>query len=172
MCFRRLLCVRIEIDQLQCVNCWVIIHCLSVSCKMINHSRCALVIWSSLQLTSKQWIITQQFTAGADLFLKYWYEICDVLVPIIHALWRIGTNSSQYEICEMWNLRFNKAPYLHISFRTIWHVCVYLPNTSWPQWQRQNFQIVPMFIKQCYDSKIYALNIKTRFKFPHSILSH
>ena len=70
MCFRRLLCVRIEIDQLQCVNCWVIIHCLSVSCTTINHSRCALVIWSSLQLTSKQWIITQQFTAGADLFLK------------------------------------------------------------------------------------------------------
>ena len=28
------------------------------------------MIWSSLQLTSKQWIITQQFTAGADLFLK------------------------------------------------------------------------------------------------------
>ena len=70
MCFRRLLCVRIEIDQLHCVNCWVIIHCLSVSCAKINHSRCALVIWSSLQLTSKQWIITQQFTAGADLFLK------------------------------------------------------------------------------------------------------
>ena len=67
MCFRLLLSVRIEIDQLQCVNCWVIIHCLSVSCTKINHSRCALVIWSSLQLTSKQWIITQQFTAGADL---------------------------------------------------------------------------------------------------------
>ena len=71
MCFRRLLCVRIEVDQLQCVNCWVIIHSLSVSCTTINHSRCALVIWSSLQLTSKQWIITQQFTAGADLFLKH-----------------------------------------------------------------------------------------------------
>ena len=71
LCFRRLLCVRIEIDQLQCVNCWVIIHCLSVSCTKINHSRCVLVIWSSLRLTSKQWIITQQFTAGADLFLKY-----------------------------------------------------------------------------------------------------
>ena len=71
ICFRRLLCVRIEIDQLQCVNCWVIIHCLSVSCTKINHSRCALVIWSSLQLTSKQWIITQQFTVGADLFLKW-----------------------------------------------------------------------------------------------------
>ena len=69
MCVRRLLSVRIEIDQLQCVNCWVIIHCLSVSCTTIN--RCALVIWSSLQLTSKQWIITQQFTAGADLFLNY-----------------------------------------------------------------------------------------------------
>ena len=71
MCFRRLLWVRIEIDQLQCVNRWVIIHCLSVSCTKINHLRCALVIWSSLQLTSKQWIITQQFTAGADLFLNY-----------------------------------------------------------------------------------------------------
>ena len=71
MCFCRLLCVRIEIDQLQCVNCWAIIHCLSVSCTKINHSCWALVIWSSLQLTSKQWIITQQFTAGADLFLKY-----------------------------------------------------------------------------------------------------
>ena len=70
-CFRRLLCVRIEIDQLQCVNCWVIIHCLSVSCTKINHERAARVIWSSLQLTSKQWIITQQFTAGAYLFLNY-----------------------------------------------------------------------------------------------------
>ena len=69
-CFRHLLSVRIEIDQLQCVNCWVIIHCLSVSCTKINHSPCALMIWSSLQLTSKQWTITQQFTAGADLFLK------------------------------------------------------------------------------------------------------
>ena len=30
-------CVEIEIDQLvKCVNCWVIIHCLSVSCKQIN----------------------------------------------------------------------------------------------------------------------------------------
>ena len=75
MCFRRLLCVRIEIDQLQCVNCWVIIHCLSVSCTKINYSRCPLVIWSSLQLTSKRWIITQQFPAGADLFLKCWLMI-------------------------------------------------------------------------------------------------
>ena len=81
MCFRRLLCVRIEIDQLQCVNCWVIIHCLSVSCTKINLSRCAPVIWSSLQLTSKQWIITQQFTVGADLFLK-WCTCTNLIVVI------------------------------------------------------------------------------------------
>ena len=68
--FHRLLCVRIEIDRLQCVNCWVIIHRLSISCKQINHSRFALVIWSPLQLTSKQWIITKQFIATADLFLN------------------------------------------------------------------------------------------------------
>ena len=71
MYFRRLLCVRIEIDQLYCVNCCVIIHCLSVSCTRINHSCCALMIWSSLQLTSKQWIITEQFTARGDLFFNF-----------------------------------------------------------------------------------------------------
>ena len=65
MCFRRLLCVRIEIDQLHCVNYWVIIHWLSVSWSKINHSRCALVIWSSLHLTSKQWIITQSLALRA-----------------------------------------------------------------------------------------------------------
>ena len=31
----RLLCVRIEIDQLKCVNCLVIIYCLSVSCQEV-----------------------------------------------------------------------------------------------------------------------------------------
>ena len=68
MYFRRLLCVRIEIDQLYCVNCWLIIHCLSISCTRINHSCCALMIWSSLQLTSKQWFITVQFTARVGQF--------------------------------------------------------------------------------------------------------
>ena len=38
---------------------------------MISHSRSALVIWSTLQLTSKQLFITQQIIARADLFLKY-----------------------------------------------------------------------------------------------------
>ena len=88
MCFRRLLCVRIEIDQFQCVNCWVIIYCLSVSCTKINHSRCALVIWSSLQLTSKQWIITQQFSAGADLFLKSFF----LSFLSIYTAWRSLSN--------------------------------------------------------------------------------
>ena len=32
------------IDQPYCVNCWVIINCLSVSCTKINHSHYALVI--------------------------------------------------------------------------------------------------------------------------------
>ena len=105
--FRRLLCVRIETHRLQYVNCWVIIHCLSVCCKQINHSRFTLVCWSPLQLTSKQWIITQQFTASAYLFLNsntprlysqwwkilfhsattHWLEMCD-------AIWRRFMTSS------------------------------------------------------------------------------
>ena len=48
-----------------------------------------LVIWSSLQLTSKQWIIKQQFTAGADLFLKYFriLILCGSFVCIIVFNW-------------------------------------------------------------------------------------
>ena len=45
---------------------FVITHCQPVVWRK-NHSRC--VIWCSLQMTSKQWIITQQFTATADLFI-------------------------------------------------------------------------------------------------------
>ena len=33
--------------------------------------------------------------------LIYWYEICNVLVPIFHVLRGIGTNSSQCEIYEV-----------------------------------------------------------------------
>ena len=75
MSFRHLLWVRIEIDQLRCRNGWVIIICLLVSCTKIDHFSCMLVIWSSSPLTSKQWIITQQFTARADLFLNYWHSL-------------------------------------------------------------------------------------------------
>ena len=103
MCFRRLLCVRIEIDQLQCLNCWVIIHCLSVSCGKINHLRCALVIWS-LQLTSKQWIITQQFTAGADLFLNYLTIRANIMVNVLK-FWSLYIVACQQGIdkqCRSW----------------------------------------------------------------------
>ena len=43
---------------------------LSVSYKKVNHWPFALVIWSTLQRISKQWFITQQIAATADLFLK------------------------------------------------------------------------------------------------------
>ena len=46
--------------------------------------------------------------------VRYWYEICNALVPIFHVLWGIGTNSSQCEIYEVCNLRFNRAPTLTI----------------------------------------------------------
>ena len=104
MCFLRLLCVRIEIDQPQCVNCWVIIHCLSVSCTKINHSRCALVIWSSLQLTSKQWIITQQFTARADLFLKF--NLVDMFVESANVT---GTVLQKWSFCWVFLPQIIKA---------------------------------------------------------------
>ena len=51
--FHRFLCVRIQIDQLLWVNCWVIIHCLEVSYKQINHLRFMLVIWSPLPPNSE-----------------------------------------------------------------------------------------------------------------------
>ena len=51
--FHRFLCVRIQIDQLLWVNCWVIIHCLEVSNKQINHLRFMLVIWSPLPPNSE-----------------------------------------------------------------------------------------------------------------------
>ena len=60
--------------------------------------------------------------------VKYWYEICDVLFTIFHALWRIGTYFSQCEICEMWNLRFNKAFWIGA-----WQECETCPRVffSW-----------------------------------------
>ena len=70
MYFLRSLCVKIKIDKLYCVNCWIIIYCSLVNCTKINHLCYALMIWS-LQLTSKQWIIIQQFTARADLLFHY-----------------------------------------------------------------------------------------------------
>ena len=33
--------------------------------------------------------------------VRYWYGICDVQVPFFRVLCVIGTNSSQFEICEV-----------------------------------------------------------------------
>ena len=44
------------------VNCWVIIHCLEVSCKEDQITSAQREWFIFAQLTDKQWIITQQFT--------------------------------------------------------------------------------------------------------------
>ena len=44
------------------VNCWVIIHCLEVSCKEDQITSAQREWFICVQLTDKQWIITQQFT--------------------------------------------------------------------------------------------------------------
>ena len=44
------------------VNCWVIIHCLEISCKEDQITSAQREWFIFVQLTDKQWIITQQFT--------------------------------------------------------------------------------------------------------------
>ena len=44
------------------VNCWVIIHCLEVSCKEDQITSAQREWFIVIQLTDKQWIITQLFT--------------------------------------------------------------------------------------------------------------
>ena len=44
------------------VNCWVIIHCLEVSCEEDQITSAQREWFIFVQLTDKQWIITQQFT--------------------------------------------------------------------------------------------------------------
>ena len=43
------------------MNCWVIIHCLEVSCKEDQITSAQREWFTVAQLTDKQWIITQQF---------------------------------------------------------------------------------------------------------------
>ena len=51
------------------VSCWVILHCLEVSWKGDQITSAKREWFICLQLTDKQWIITQQFTHyRADLF--------------------------------------------------------------------------------------------------------
>ena len=44
------------------VNCWVIIHCLEVSCEEDQITSAQRKWFILVQLSEKQWIITQQFT--------------------------------------------------------------------------------------------------------------
>ena len=44
------------------MNCWVIIHCLEVSCKEDQITSAQREWFIVVELTDKQWIITQQFT--------------------------------------------------------------------------------------------------------------
>ena len=44
------------------MNCWVIIHCLEVSCKEDQITSAQRERFIFVQLTDKQWIIMQQFT--------------------------------------------------------------------------------------------------------------
>ena len=118
ICSRVLLRVRIEIDQLQCVNCWVIIHCLPVSCTKINHSRFELVIWSSLQLSSKQWIITQQFMARADLFLKYCIRKMLIIKP--HMKMMVFTFDQDNSINVPVSCKYSKISFIGVTL--IWTV--------------------------------------------------
>ena len=54
--------VRLRNRSAPAVNCWVIIHCLEVSCKEDQITSVQREWFIFVQLTEKQWIITQQFT--------------------------------------------------------------------------------------------------------------
>ena len=50
---------------------WLVFMCtLLVNYNQINHPHFALMIWSPSELTSKRWIIPQQFNARAYIFLN------------------------------------------------------------------------------------------------------
>ena len=51
------------------VNCWLIIHCLEVSCNGDQITSAKREWFICLQLTDKQWLINQQFTHYAALEL-------------------------------------------------------------------------------------------------------
>ena len=71
------------------VNCWVIIHCLEVTCKEDQIMSPKREWFIFVQLTGKQWIITQQFT---------------------HWSWSIsiGTHNKRRE--HIWSLQLLQSP--------------------------------------------------------------
>ena len=143
------------------MNCWVIIHYLSVSCKQINHSCFALLIWSPLQLSTKKWIITQQFTARADLFLKWskgfwqnlhmhWYWDCSAPI-FVNSLQSYGPWMTS-EIC----------------FRSIsWE----RRNGFWPNLAYSSSSVGLLSVNfRHFDTELWPLN-DVRISFPLNILS-
>ena len=75
-----------------------------------------LVIWS-LQLTSKQWIFTQQFTTRADLFLKHNVFTDGVMVLI-------ACNQMLCNVQSTLGLRFDVIARLSLSWgRGSWPMC-------------------------------------------------
>ena len=78
---------------------------------------CFLSMWRLRMYATYIFTTCANFTKCEILVSKY---VTFRIVPIIHALWRIGTNSSQCEICEMWNLRFNKAHIPCFEYH-VWH---------------------------------------------------
>ena len=69
-----------------------------------------------------------KFRAYFSQSVRYSYEICDVLVPIFHALLGIDTNDLQYENtkcdCDTVNtkMKCHKIRGLEISFAYLGHV--------------------------------------------------
>ena len=55
-------CIQLRNRSAPAVNCWVIFHCLEVSCKEDQITSAQREWFIVVQLTDKQWIITQQFT--------------------------------------------------------------------------------------------------------------
>ena len=126
------------------MNCWVIIHCLLVSCKRINHWCFALVIWSPLQLTSKQWIITRQFTARADLFLKYNVELNDLRKIICLCLWlfKISNGMQDENLRSMAVHAIAEMKWVHSSVTIATKTFKFIPYTSL-LWNYQDIQVWP-----------------------------
>ena len=88
MCFRRLLYVRIEIDQLLCVNCWVIIHSLEVSCKEDQITSAQREWFIFVHLTDR----TTDWPPNSELLLN------NSLLELIYFLIRRA-----YICCTFWN---------------------------------------------------------------------
>ena len=135
MCFRSLLCVRIETDQLWCVKSGVIIHCLWISCTKINHSPCALM----LDLTYN-WPLNSELLLNTSLLeLIFFFNNARfeqhsiykvVRYNFLLFLWRfISTNglylNKQYRVLY---LMYNIVSYLGLPFLSLY------PNTDFSLW--------------------------------------